>query len=294
MFAPTKVWRRWHRKSNLNTRRYANASAVSASAIPALVMARGHKIEQLSEVPLVIDNKVIEKITTTKAAVELLKNIGAFEDVEKVKESVAIRAGKGKWRNRRWRHRKGPLVVYEDNNAGFVKAFKNLPGVEACAVSRLNLLKLAPGGHLGRFVIWSKDAFQKLDAIYGSQKQDSTTKKGFRIPRPMMTNPNLSRLLQSDEIQTVLRPKKTIAKRVTKINPLTHPVVMEKLNPGSLGRRRSTILAQRKRQEERAAALSKGTKYISKTVQSKRKATKVLNKKLSKSRKTFKAALLAK
>jgi len=294
MFAPTRVWRRWHRKTNLNTRRFANASAVSASAIPALVMARGHKIEKLSEVPLVVDTKVIEKITTTKSAVELLKNLGAYEDVEKVKDSLAIRAGKGKWRNRRWRQRRGPLVVYDENNDAFIKAFKNLPGVEACAVSRLNLLKLAPGGHLGRFVIWSRDAFQKLDSIYGTQKQDSTLKKGYRLPRPMMSNPNLSRILQSDEIQTVLRPKQTITKRVRKINPLTHPLVMEKLNPGSLGRRRATILAERKRQQERATALSKGTKYVNKTAQVKRKASAKLNKKLSKTRKAFKTALLAK
>lgn len=48
MFAPTKVWRRWHRKVNINQKRYAVASALAASALPALVMARGHRIEQVS------------------------------------------------------------------------------------------------------------------------------------------------------------------------------------------------------------------------------------------------------
>lgn len=47
MFAPTKVWRRWHRKINLNQKRYAVASALAASALPSLVMARGHRIEQV-------------------------------------------------------------------------------------------------------------------------------------------------------------------------------------------------------------------------------------------------------
>jgi len=291
MFAPTRVWRRWHRKSNLGARRFANASAVSATAIPALVMARGHRIEKLNEVPVVVDTKVIEKVTTTKGAVALLKNLGAYDDVLKAKDSITIRAGKGKWRNRRWRMRRGPLVVYDEANAAFVKAFRNLSGVDSCAVSRLNLLKLAPGGHLGRFVIWTRDAFQKLDAVYGTTKTNSTHKKGFRIPRPMMANPNLSRLLQSDEIQNVLRPKQKIVKAVRKVNPLTHPRVMEALNPGSLNRRRQTILAAKKRAEDRAAVVKTGKKYVSKESQHRRKASKVLNKKLAKSRKAFKTAL---
>lgn len=48
MFSPTKVWRRWHRKINLNQKRYAVVSALAASALPSLVMARGHKIEKVA------------------------------------------------------------------------------------------------------------------------------------------------------------------------------------------------------------------------------------------------------
>lgn len=28
-------------------------------------------------------------------------------------------------------------------------------------------MQLAPGGHLGRFIIWTKSAFDKLDGIFG-------------------------------------------------------------------------------------------------------------------------------
>lgn len=41
MFAPTKTWRRWHRKINVNQRRYAICSAIAATGIPALVMSKG-------------------------------------------------------------------------------------------------------------------------------------------------------------------------------------------------------------------------------------------------------------
>ncbi len=46
MFAPTKTWRRWHRRINTTQKRYAICSAVAASAIPALVMSKG-KLQKL-------------------------------------------------------------------------------------------------------------------------------------------------------------------------------------------------------------------------------------------------------
>ena len=51
MFAPTKTWRRWHRKVNINQKRYAVASALAASALPSLVLARGHRIEKVGLIP---------------------------------------------------------------------------------------------------------------------------------------------------------------------------------------------------------------------------------------------------
>merc|ERR1712079_853385 len=66
MFAPTKTWRRWHRPINQNQRRYAVCSALAASALPALVMARGHRVEKVGEVPLVCTD-AIETMTKTRA-----------------------------------------------------------------------------------------------------------------------------------------------------------------------------------------------------------------------------------
>ena len=177
MFAPTKIWRRWHRKINLNQRRYATCSALSASALPGLVMARGHRIQEIAEVPLVVSND-IESISKTSAAVSLLKTLKAYGDVEKSKASRKIRAGKGKMRNRRHTQRRGPLIIYNEDH-GITQAFRNLPGVELANVNYLNLLQLAPGGHLGRFIIWSKAAFVKLDEIYGTYRRQSV-KANFR------------------------------------------------------------------------------------------------------------------
>merc|ERR1712096_392572 len=38
MFAPTKTWRRWHRKVNTAQKRYAICSAIAATGVPAPVI----------------------------------------------------------------------------------------------------------------------------------------------------------------------------------------------------------------------------------------------------------------
>lgn len=76
-------------------------------------------------------------------------------------------------RNRRRIQRQGPLVVYFKDD-GIRKAFRNIPGVETMNVDRMNLLKLAPGGHVGRFVIWTESAFKRLNELFGSWKVPSS------------------------------------------------------------------------------------------------------------------------
>jgi len=234
MFNPTKTWRKWHRKINVNQRRYAVCSALAASALPSLVMARGHRISQVAECPLVVDNSV-EGTDKTSKALKILAQLGASEDVDKSKASRQIRCGVGKMRNRRFVQRRGPLIVYNEDK-GLSKAFRGLAGVELCNVSRLNLLQLAPGGHLGRFVIFTEDAFKKLDSLYGGANGAlSTEKKGYRVPRAMMTNSDLPRVINSDEVQAKVRPTKVSATAATlkriKKNPLKNLGTLYKLNP---------------------------------------------------------------
>jgi large subunit ribosomal protein L4e len=126
MFAPTKSWRRWHRKVNIKQRRYAMVSAIAASGIPSLVMAKGHRIEQIPEVPLVLNDKV-EEVKRTKEAVKILKKINAWKDIEKVYATKRTRAGIGKMRNRRRVMKRGPLIIYNKDN-GITRAFRNIPG----------------------------------------------------------------------------------------------------------------------------------------------------------------------
>jgi large subunit ribosomal protein L4e len=253
MFAPTKVWRKWHVKVNQNQRRFAVVSALAASALPSLVLARGHRIEAISEIPLVVP-AATESFTKTKEAVALLKGLNAYADVVKVSNSRKLRAGKGKMRNRRHRQRRGPLVVYNEDN-GIVKAFRNLPGVELVNVRRLNLLQLAPGGHLGRFVIWTEGAFALLDDVFGTFDKVSVHKKDYLLPTAKISNPDVTRLINSDEIQSVVRPagQKTQKRPWTqKKNPLVNKAVLFRLNPYAKTIRRHEILKQERLKKKNA------------------------------------------
>lgn len=281
MYSPTKIWRRWHRKINVNQRRFAVSSALAASALPALVQARGHRIENVPEFPLVLSDS-LNRVTHTKEAKAILQRFGAFADVEKSKDSHQLRCGTGKSRNRRYTQRKGPLIVY-DVSEGIDKAFRNLPGVQTTMVDNLSLLDLAPGGHLGRFIIWTKGAFEKLDSLFGTYEESAKFKKGFNLPRSFMTNADLARLINSDEIQSVLRPAVTSSLELPKkTNPLRNVAARIALNP--------QYAAVRARALEKAN-LSKEAR--AKVVADKRKLLQERSKKFAARRRDFYKAAVA-
>jgi len=248
MFAPTKTWRRWHRRISTQQKRFALASAVSATGITSLVLARGHRIELVPEIPLVVGGADTAELVKTSQAVELLKNLGAYAEIDKVKDSKKVRAGKGKARGRRYVQRLGPLIVVGKADEKLYRAFRNIPGVDVAHVDRLNLLTLAPGGHLGRFCIWTQEAFESLDKLYGTYKQDRIPRhQRGRLPRARATNADLPRIINSDEVQSQLRSGRRVLQvpRQRK-NPLKNRTLMHKLNPYERVRIRAQLLREQK------------------------------------------------
>jgi large subunit ribosomal protein L4e len=109
-----------------------------------------------------------------------------------------------------------------------------------CHVNRLNLLQLAPGGHIGRFIIWTEGAFKSLDSVFGTRKQDSKQKQGYRPPQSLLTNADIQRIMRSDEVQSALRAPRPAPRRATrKKNPLKNVGAMVKLNPYTWAQKRA-------------------------------------------------------
>ncbi|KAL4449342.1 hypothetical protein ABPG74_015724 [Tetrahymena malaccensis] len=273
MFAPLKTYRRVHRRVNVNQKRHAVAAALAASALVPLVFARGHRISNVQELPYVFDDSV-ESYEKTKQAVAFLKRVGAYDDVLRVAETKAIRAGQGKLRNRRYKLRRGPLVVYGNEKATLTRALRNIPGVDVCNVNRLNLLQLAPGGHVGRFIIWTESAFKKLNEIFGTYSTTGVSKKGYQLQRPILANADIARIINSNEVQSVVKAAGSTETHERKKNPLTNDNALFKLNPAA---------KIAKEQAKKAAEASKA----------KRQATLKANRKAAKSHKKGSQAWIA-
>src|SRR5699024_5346251 len=98
-------------------------------------------------------------------------------------------------------------------------------------VKHLGLLQLAPGAHLGRFIIWTQGAFEALDSVYGSDSTKSI-KSGYSLPSNIISNTDVTRLINSAEVQAVVRPAgEPTQKRthVLKKNPLKNKQVLLRL-----------------------------------------------------------------
>ena len=150
-------------------KRLALLSAIAATASKEAVATRGHSIEDVPEIPLIVTDE-LEGLKKVKEVEETLIHLGVFSDIYRVKESRKIRAGKGKYRGRKMKQAVGPLIVVAENK-GIIEASRNIPGVEVVTVNNLNVEILAPGTHPGRLTIWTNSAIEKLNELYsGGEK----------------------------------------------------------------------------------------------------------------------------
>jgi len=158
---PIKAEKKLEKKINNKTKKLSLISAISASGNQYWVKQRGHFVEEIPEIPLVIDDK-LQTVKKTREIYEILCDLGLSKDLLKIKNTKKIRPGKGKRRGRKYKIRKGPLLVIKDD-FGIVKASKNLLGLDISKVEDLSVELLAPGAMPGRFIIWTQSAFSELN-----------------------------------------------------------------------------------------------------------------------------------
>ncbi len=156
---PPKTTKKIYEKINKKEKRLAIRSAIAATKDSELVKARGHKIDGVSELPLIVEDK-FEALKQTKKVKEVLQVLGLWQDVEKAKNKK-IRAGKGKMRGRKYKRSKGPLIVI-NKDKGVKLASRNLSGVDIVTVKNIGIEHLAPGTHAGRLTLWTKSAIKNL------------------------------------------------------------------------------------------------------------------------------------
>lgn len=155
---PPKSERVWWKKINEKERVKAIRSAIRASISRDIVTERGHIIPK--DYPFILDDK-FESISKTKEFIEALKKLGLSEELTRVKEKK-IRAGKGKARGRKYKKKKGPLIVVSKIDK-LSEVVSNIPGIDIVEVKNLNAELLAPGARAGRLTLWTSAAINVLD-----------------------------------------------------------------------------------------------------------------------------------
>ncbi len=150
-------------KINKQEKTLALHSAIAATSKLDVVKERGHKIENVKSLPLVIDDK-IQTIKKTQKIKEVLVSIGLWDDILRSKDSVKIRPGKGKSRGRKYKRKLGPLLVIKED-FGISKASRNIAGINVVNVKKLSVENLAPGSMPGRLVLWTQSAFNTLSKM---------------------------------------------------------------------------------------------------------------------------------
>ncbi|MEG3224047.1 MAG: 50S ribosomal protein L4 [Methanobacteriales archaeon Met13] len=161
---PPRVARTITEKVNKKERRLAIRSAVAATANAEIVGARGHQLENVLQVPMVVDDDICT-VRRTKETREIFKNLGLMDDVVRAKAGKNIRAGRGKTRGRKYKTPRGPLLVVGEDK-GISLAARNHPGVEVVVVDNLNAELLAPGTHPGRLTLYTRSAVEKLGDLF--------------------------------------------------------------------------------------------------------------------------------
>jgi len=156
---PPKVEKVWYQKINKKEMALAKRSAIAATGKKEIVKERGHRVDKVKQLPLVVKDNV-QSIKKTKDIEKLLLSLGLEDELRRSRQKK-VRPGKGKMRSRKYKRKIGALIVVSKDD-GIVKACKNLPGVKVQDVKNISVEDLAPGTLPGRLTIWTKSCLEKL------------------------------------------------------------------------------------------------------------------------------------
>lgn len=174
---PPKAEKIWSQKVNTKERRLAIRSALAATCLKEFVEKNGHLFKQ---VPIIIVSD-FENIKKTKEVKNILISLGLDRELER--SSVKkIRPGKGRMRGRKYKTRKGPLIVVS-KICSLQQSAKNIPGIDVALVESLNAELLAPGYEPGRLTIFTDKAIERLDKeklFTGIKVEEKPAKGGKR------------------------------------------------------------------------------------------------------------------
>jgi len=186
---PPKAEKIWAQKINKKENRKAVRSAMAATLVKSLVQSRGHIVPE--GYPFAAEAK-IESVAKTKELVGILEKLGFGQELERAGKT--IRAGKGKFRGRKYKKTRGMLIVTSQDCA-LKKAVNNIPGIEAVEIKNINAEMLAPGAFPGRMTIFTESAIDLLEKqkLFTEEMKKPEEKKEVKEEKPKAVKPKVSK-----------------------------------------------------------------------------------------------------
>eukprot|EP00477_Mikrocytos_mackini_P000555 GAHX01000593.1.p1 GENE.GAHX01000593.1~~GAHX01000593.1.p1 ORF type:complete len:326 (-),score=43.84 GAHX01000593.1:26-1003(-) len=225
MFSPILPWRRLHRFVPIKERNLALLSCLSASAVAPLVQSKGHILPEGTSLPLIVKDDVLEKavIAGRKGSIQLLKEIGLGTELNRCKDSKKMNKGRSKLRNRKYRTCRGPLIIHHFKKSGGKVSSKTiksvlggLTGIEVMSAIKLNLLMLAPGGEVGRLIVWSESAFNEVKHMFDAMV-DKSKLNNFESNKGLNDN-DIKSILENENVKKGFKTEENIISRMVKLS----------------------------------------------------------------------------
>ncbi len=148
---------------DMNNKEWLKAllTGATASFNRDLVISNGQRVPE--QYPVVLDSSV-EELAKTSDFKTFLEKAGFESELERV-QNRTIRAGKGTMRNRKYKVKRGPLVVVSNFEVPLLKAAKNVRGFDVITPDLLMAHDFGMSEKPGRAVLFTKGALEEFKEV---------------------------------------------------------------------------------------------------------------------------------
>jgi large subunit ribosomal protein L4e len=155
---PPESWKVIYKKINRKERQLALSSAIAATSHKDIIVSRGHRVEGISDFPIIASDS-IESINKSRDLVQALLAFGLAEDLSRSGVSKA----KGTKSGSRAKSSGTSALVVVRKGSNVCRLATSIPGIDVKDVESLSVLDLAPGAKPIRLTVFSKGSLEYLE-----------------------------------------------------------------------------------------------------------------------------------
>jgi large subunit ribosomal protein L4e len=155
---PPESWKDIYKKINKKERQLALSSAIAATSHKDIIVSRGHRVEGISDFPIIASDS-IESINKSRDLVQALLAFGLAEDLSRSGASKA----KGTKSGSRAKSAGTSALVVVRKGSNVCRLATSIPGIDVKDVESLSVLDLAPGAKPIRLTVFSKGSLEYLE-----------------------------------------------------------------------------------------------------------------------------------